>query len=151
MSATRIPESTGSWKAPSLEHASVRDAARLGVLTCPPETTLTTVARMLAHSHVHAIVVTYPEAESDSETRAWSVVTDVDVLRFRHDPEGFTAGGVGHRDLIVVTPDDALDAAAAKLVEAGQSHAVVVAKGTQHPIGMLSTLDIAGVIGWARA
>lgn len=151
MSLAEMYESGGSHRAPSLEHARVRDAMRMGVLTCPPQTSLTTVARMLAHNHVHAIVVTRPEAESDSESRAWSVVTADDVLRGRNDPDGLTAGGMAHRNYVTVSADDPLDEAAAKLVGAGQSHAVVLARDSDLPIGMVSTLDVAGVVGWGRA
>ena len=151
MSLAEIFESSGSYRTPSLEHARVRDAMRIGVLTCPPQTTLTTVARMLAHNHVHAIVVTRPDAEADSDERAWSIVTADDVLRGRHDPDGLTAGGMARADMVTVTADEPLEATAAKLLEHGCSHAVVVGAAGGHPVGMVSTLDIAGVVGWGRA
>ena len=141
----------GSYRMPNLEHARVRDAMRHGVLTCPPETSLTTVARMLAHNHVHAIVVTQPHAESDEAERAWAVVSDADVLRARRDAADATAGGLATTDVVTVAPDDPLDWVADRMLEHKASHAVVVAREDERPVGMISTLDIAGVVGWGRA
>lgn len=151
MSSTEIPEAGGSFRTPSLEHARARDVMRHGVLTCPPEASLTTVARMLSHNHVHALVVTRPDAEDDPDKTAWGVVTDRDVLRARRAPEDATAGGTASKDVVTVAADDPLDWVAERMLEHGSAHAVVVARDTDHPVGMISTLDIAGVVGWGRA
>jgi CBS domain-containing protein len=124
---------------------------RHGVLTCPPETSLTTVARMLAHNHVHAVVVTPPHVESDEEERTWAVVTDLHVLRARADTDAATAGGSASRDIVTVAADDPLDWVAERMVEHHTSHAVVVSREEDRPVGMISTLDLAGVLGWGRA
>jgi CBS domain-containing protein len=150
MSSTEIPSAAGSYRSPSLERARARDAMHHGVLTCPPETSLTTVARMLAHNHVHAVVVTQPHTESDEAEHAWAVVTDVDVLRARADTDAVTAGGTASRDVVMVAPDDPLDWVAQRMVEHHASHAVVVSREADRPVGMISTLDVAGVLGWGR-
>lgn len=144
-------ETEGSYRTPSLEHARVRDVMRHGVITCPPETPLTTVARMLAHNHVHAVVVTRPDAESDSAEATWGVVTDRDVLKGRRIPDDHTAGGYAGTDVVIVAPDDPLDWVAERMLEHNTTHAVVVARETERPVGMISTLDIAGIVGWGRA
>lgn len=151
MPSTRIPDAGGSHRAPSLEHARARDAMRHGVLTCPPETSLTTVARMMSHNHVHAVVVTRPDAESDAQELAWGVVTDRDVLRARRAPDDATAGGSASRDVVTVAADDPLDFVAEQMLEHGASHAVVTGRSTERPVGVISTLDVAGVVGWGRA
>jgi CBS domain-containing protein len=151
MSSTEIPAAAGSYRTPTLEHARARDAMHHGVITCPPETSLTTVARMLAHSHVHAVVVTQPHTESDEEESTWAVVTDLDVLRARADTDAATAGGSASRDVVIVAPDDPLDWVAERMVEHHTSHAVVVTRENDHPVGMISTLDLAGAVGWGRA
>jgi len=150
MSSTEIPGAAGSYTALSLEHARARDAMRHGVLTCPPETSLTNVARMMAHNHVHAVVVTQPHVESDEDEQTWGVVTDLDVLRARADTEAASAGGSASRDVVMVAPDDPLEWVAERMVEHRTSHAVVVARESGHPVGMISTLDLAGVVGWGR-
>ena len=43
----------------SLEHASIAEAMHPGVITCPSDTSLRTVARMMAAYSVHCIVVVY--------------------------------------------------------------------------------------------
>lgn len=149
--STESYSSQGSYRAPSLEHARARDAMRHGVLTCPPETSVTTVARMLAHNHVHAVVVTQPHVESDEEEHAWAIVTDRDVLRARRDPDAATAGGSAGRDIVMVAPEDPLDSVAERMLEHHASHAVVVERDTEQPVGMISTLDIAGVVARGRA
>ena len=151
MTTTGIPEVGGSYRTPTLEHARARDAMRHGVLTCPPETSLTTVARMMAHNHVHAVVVTRPAAESDAQELAWAVVTDRDVLRARRAADDATAGGSASRDIVTVAADDPLDFVAEEMLEHGVSHAVVTGRSTERPVGVISTLDIAGVVGWGRA
>ena len=47
----------GSYLTPSLEHARVADAMRAGVISCPPDTSMEDVARIMASNHVHAVVV----------------------------------------------------------------------------------------------
>ena len=149
--STQSHPEEGSYRTPSLEHARARDAMRHGVLTCPPETPLTTVARMLAHNHIHAVVVTRPEAESDADEAAWGVVTDHAVLKGRRAPDDHTAGGYATTDVVIVAADDPLDWVAEQMLEHNTTHAVVVERDTQRPVGMISTLDIAGIVGWGRA
>jgi CBS domain-containing protein len=47
----------GSYLIPSLEHARVSDAMRAGVISCPPDTSMEAVARIMASNHVHAVIV----------------------------------------------------------------------------------------------
>src|SRR5690242_9796763 len=55
MTATTPP--TGSYRLPSLERALVGDVMHPGVVSCPPETSLAGVARIMASHHIHAVVV----------------------------------------------------------------------------------------------
>jgi len=148
---TETYASEGSRRAPTLDHARARDAMRQGVITCPPETPLTIVARMLAHNHVHAVVVTRPEAESDADEATWGVVTDRAVLKGRRAPDDHTAGGYATTDVVTVAADDPLEWVAERMLEHDTTHAVVVERETQRPVGMISTLDLAGVVAWGRA
>ena len=47
-------------------------------------------------------------------------------------------------------PDDRLDDVAKRMLDQHTSHAVVVEPRTDRPVGVLSTLDIAGILGWGR-
>ena len=52
-----------SFEAPPFERATVLDAMRLGVVSCPPDTTLREVARIMATYRIHCVVVTDNERD----------------------------------------------------------------------------------------
>ena len=139
-----------SYLTPSFEHARVADAMRPRVLTCEPGTLLTAVAQQMASEHVHAIVV-LPEAvesEHERDRRPWAVITDLDILRSADSIAGRTASDVATGQVLLADPDERLPDVAQRMLEHGTSHAVVVEPRTGRPVGVLSTLDIAGILGW---
>ena len=140
----------GSYLTPSFEHARVADAMRPRVLTCDPGTLLVAVARRMASEHVHAIVVLLETVNPDGEVarRPWAVVTDHDVLRSAASAADQTAGDVATGEVLLAHPDEPLPDVAQRMLEHGTSHAVVVEPRTGSPVGVLSTLDIAGILGW---
>jgi CBS domain-containing protein len=140
----------GSYLAPRLEHATAGDAMRPQVLTCTPETPLVTAAQRMAGEHVHALVVLAPRGEDAVERYPWAVLTDRDLLRNAERAEELTAGDVASTDLLQVTPTDRLTEVARRMIEHAAGHAVVVDERTRRPVGVVSTLDIAGIVGWGR-
>ncbi len=140
----------GSYLTPSFEHARVADAMRPRVLTCDPGTLLVAVAQRMSNEHVHAIVVLLEavEPEGEIDRRPWAVVTDHDILRSATCVAERTAGDVATGEVLLAHPDERLPDVAQRMVEHGTSHAVVVEPRTGHPVGVLSTLDIAGILGW---
>ncbi|HEY8466260.1 MAG TPA: CBS domain-containing protein [Solirubrobacterales bacterium] len=137
-------KSRGSYRTPSYEHATVGDAMRLGVISCPAETPLRQVARMMATEHIHCVVV--------MQDRGWGVVTDSDLIRAAEgDLDTTTAGEVAGSAIPRLTPGDPLDRAARLMVEHEVSHVLVVDGTTGHATGVLSTLDVAGVLAWGEA
>jgi CBS domain-containing protein len=143
-------EPSGSYLTPSFEHARVADAMRPRVLTCAPGTPLTAVAQQMSSEHVHAIVVLPDAAAPDQggKRRPWAVVTDHDILRSAGDVGDRTAGEAATGEMLLAHPDDPLPDVAQRMLEHGTSHAVVVEPRTGRPVGVLSTLDIAGILGW---
>ena len=142
-------DSPGSYFTPSFEHARVADAMSPRVLTCEPGTLLMAVAQRMASEHVHAIVVLpEPEPEPESNRRPWAVITDQDILRSADSIAGLTAGDVATGEVLLANPDERLPDVAQRMLEHGTSHAVIVEPRTGRPIGVLSTLDIAGILGW---
>ncbi len=139
-----------SYLTPSFEHARVADAMRPRVLTCERGTLLTAVAQQMASEHVHAIVVLLEAIESEREIdrRPWAVITDQDILRSADSIAGRTVNDVATADVLLADPDEPLPDVAQRMVERGTSHAVVVEPRTGRPVGVLSTLDIAGILGW---
>jgi hypothetical protein len=47
-------------------------------------------------------------------------------------------------------PDDPLTDVAERILDQGTSHAVVVKPRTDRPVGVLSTLNVAGILGRGR-
>ena len=138
----------GSYLTPVYENARVQDAMRVGLFSCPPETPLRDVARMMATHHVHSVIVTDLGPEASGE-RPWSVVSDLDLVR-AGDATERTAGEVAATELVTVAADDRLAHAAQLMSEHDISHLVVVQPATGKPVGVLSTLDIAGVVAWGE-
>jgi CBS domain-containing protein len=139
----------GPYLAPSFERARVRDAMHPGVLTATSDTPLITVAQRMAGEHVHAIVVR-GEGEHAGGQRHWAVVTGQDVLRCADGVEELTAEEAASSVLLEVHPDDRLADVAARMLEHGATHVLVVEPDTDRPIGVTSTLDIAWIVAWGR-
>ena len=137
---------SGSYLTPSFEHSRVADAMRPRVLTCEPGTMLVAVAQRMASEHVHAIVV-LPEGD-DPDRRPWAVITDHDILRNAASITDRTAGDIATGEVLLAHPDERLPDVAQRMLDHGTSHAVVVEPRTGRPVGVLSTLDIAGILGW---
>jgi CBS domain-containing protein len=101
---------------------------------------------------VHAIVVLHETVGADGEIgrRPWAVVTDHDILRNAAHIADRTAGDATTGEVLLAQPDERLPDVAERMLEHGTSHAVVVEPRSGRPVGVLSTLDIAGVLGWGR-
>jgi CBS domain-containing protein len=126
------------------EHATVGDAMRQEVIYCPPEAPLRTVAQIMVQDRIHCVVV--------GAGQGWGVVSDRDLLRAAEGGiDGVSAGEVAASDLPTVTVDDPLDRARELLVEHEVGHALVVDPGSGRPVGVLSTLDLVGVLAVGRS
>jgi CBS domain-containing protein len=130
----------------SLDAAYVEDVMHPGVVTRFFETPLATVARMMATHRVHC-VVGLGDATSD-DTRLWGLVTDRDVVAAAAtDYAHRTAGTSSASEAVTIGPRETLRRAAEVMTERGLSHLLVVEPGSDRPVGVVSTLDIAGVVG----
>ena len=146
-----IQPSRGSYLSPSFEHATVADVMHPGVVSCPPDAPLVTVAQTMATHHVHSVVVSGIGSDAvRGEHLVWGLVTDMDVVRAAEfGIEGQTAESVARSRPLTVEAS-ALLATAARLMDVhGSSHLIVVSNGA--PLGVLSSLDIAGALAWGRA
>jgi CBS domain-containing protein len=141
----------GSYLTPALEHATVLDAMHPGVLTCAPDASLVDVARMMATHHVHAVAVLGIDAPEHARL-VWGIVSDLDVVRAAQTAgtETVTAGKVAATEPVTVDADEPLLTAAQVMQEHDVHHLVVVSGRDPRPIGILSSLDVAGVIAWGR-
>ena len=140
----------GSDRAPALEHALVEDVMRAGIISCGPETDLTTVARMMATNHVHAVVVSGIEPmPNGGEHLTWGIVSALDLVTAALPGVGAPlAGEIASTEIVTVEAKEPLPSAVQLMVEHQLSHLLVVV-GAQ-PVGILSTLDIAGCLAWGE-
>ncbi|HUJ54920.1 MAG TPA: CBS domain-containing protein [Gaiellaceae bacterium] len=124
--------------------AMVGDAMSPGIISCPPETPLRVVARMMSTFSVHAVFVFEHQDEDDEAHRLWGVVSDLDlVAASRLDVDSLTAGASAVTPLVTVTAERPLGEAASLMAQHGIAHLAVTDPLTRRPIGVVSTLDIA--------
>jgi predicted transcriptional regulator len=81
--------------APNFKEASVVDAMRIGVVSCPSDTPVKEVARIMATYRIHCVVVSEME-----DGRPTGVVTDIDLARAAAaGPEQWTAGQLARSEV----------------------------------------------------
>ena len=129
------------------ETATVGDAMSRGVISCPPETPLRVVARMMATFGVHAIFVFEHTDDDDGSPRLWSVVSDLDLVAATQlDLDTLTAGTTAVTPLVSVEPDTSVGEAGTLMAQYGIAHLAVTEPSCRRPIGVISTLDIARAV-----
>ena len=128
-----------------LQKLRVVDAMHPGVIACPFETSLQTVARMMATYRVHAVVVLAHEGDEIPGSAIWGVVSDTDLLRAARAPDfdAQTANELAATPALTVASSESLERAVQLMVEHELSHLIVVERRSGRPIGVLSTLDVA--------
>jgi CBS domain-containing protein len=127
-------------RARSLTHIRVKDCMHHGVMTCGRDDSVRHVAAIMANYRVHAVVVT-----NGNGGRPVGIISDLDVAGAAATGADCTAMEVAATELLGVSSDDSLVRAAQLMSEHGVSHLVVLDSAGGYPLGILSTLDIAGV------
>jgi CBS domain-containing protein len=136
-----------SYIGPAFDAAKVRDAMRVGVITCRPETKLADVARMMVGYDVHSVVV----AEAGGAGEPWGIVTSLDLARAPDELDSVTAGEVASTDLVTVPSNESLARAAELMSEHGITHLIAVQPDTNEPAGMVSARGIAAALAYGRS
>ena len=127
--------------------ATAGDVMSRGVISCPPETPLRVVAKMMATHGVHAIFVFEHTDEDDEDPRLWAVVSDLDlVAATRLDLDTLTAGATAVTPLVSVATDCPISEAGSLMAQYGIAHLAVTDPVSRRPIGVISTLDIAQAV-----
>ena len=138
----------GRSMTPAVGHATVREAMCPQVFTCPADAPLRDVARTMASEHVHAVIV----AGAGTGGRDWGIASDMDLIRAaREEIDERTASWAAASEFLSVAPDETVDRALQMMTEHDVAHLVVVEPGSDRPVGVISTLDIAGLLAWGRA
>jgi CBS domain-containing protein len=127
----------------SLASVRVVEAMHVGVVTCGPDASLSTVAGMMAAHRIHAVVVAPGTEASD-----WGLVSDLDLATAVSEGSlgAATAGQVASTPNVSVRPEESVARAAQLMREYDTHHLIVLAPGAERPVGIVSTLDIADVV-----
>jgi CBS domain-containing protein len=128
---------------PAFEKATVADVMRPGVMSCPPNTSLVTVAQTMTAHNIHAVVVSGLTAELVAGDQvAWGMLSDMDLMRaVLSGIRDRRARDYTRSDAVAIQPSATLLHAAALMIKHDTAHLVVTDIG--RPIGMVSTLDVA--------
>ena len=131
----------------AFETGTVGDAMSRGVISCPPETPLRVVARMMTTYGVHAIFVFDCVDEDDEVPHLWAVVSDLDLVAATQlDLDTLTAGTTAVTPLVSVAADSSIGEAGSLMAQYGVAHLAVTEPDSRRPIGVISTLDIARAV-----
>ena len=119
-----------------------------GLVRCPRHASLRAVAALMTDAHVHCVVV----IDDASDRRSlWGVVSDLDLIaaatvRSLDEQE---AGGSAMKPAVTIGAYEPLAVAAGLMTKHGVSHLVVVDPVKERPLGVISTLDVAGALAAA--
>ena len=78
------------------------------------------------------------------------MLTDRDLLANAGRVDDLTAADVASPAVLEIRPEDSLSDVADRMLAAGTSHAIVEEPSSGRPVGVVSTLDIAGILAWGR-
>lgn len=130
---------------PDLTQLTVHQVMSRSLLTCRPETPARDVARMMATHAVHAVPI-----EPEADGGPLRVVTVTELAQIACSAAQHTA--LEARDVAVdavtATPEEALPTAAARMLDRGATHLLVVDQDSRQPVGVVSAADIVSRWSW---
>jgi CBS domain-containing protein len=124
-----------------VDEVSVIDAMRPGVVTCLPEDRLATVAAIMVTHGIHAVVL------GPVEERTPLIVSDLDLVRAALERADARASDIAREPVATVDADAPLGDAVAMMSERGVGHLLVTGPGSAAPAGVVSSFDVASVLG----
>jgi len=144
--ATDTPATSAEDLRDRLSITPIREAMQLGFFECSPDAEVAAIAGLLATHQVHCLVV--PSVDGDHDRRSWAMVSDREILAALLDgPATRTAGEIARRDVVGIQPRESLLRAAGLMRQRDVAHLVVLSPGTDRPVGIISSLDIARAAG----
>ncbi len=151
MSSSMLPPKRGSDRLPALAHASVGDVMHPGIVSCSPDAPLEDVARLMVNHHIHSVVVSGVFRTRHGERLGWGVISSLDLVGAAlPTPETATAGDIAGTEVVTVEADEGLEQAARLMIDHQLPHLLVIDAPRGEPIGILSSLDIAGAVAWGE-
>ena len=135
----------GDYLRPAFHNATVADVMTPGIITCAPETPLEEVAELMATHRVHAVAV----GGIAVDHLVWGIIDSLDLVGALREPEAHPfAEAISRPPLRAIEPGAPLGEAVRLMDEGRVSHLVVV--DGERPVGVISSLDIAGAAAWGR-
>jgi CBS domain-containing protein len=116
----------------------VSDCMHTGILSCASDAPLAEVAGIMSKHRVHAVAVSDHQGR-----RPVGVVSDLDVVAAAVSGVEPNALQAAATEPLAVSASESLYRAAQLMAEHGVTHLVVLDAAGGHPVGVLSTLDIA--------
>ncbi len=126
-----------------LARVTVSDAMHTGILMTDPDTPLPVVARLMADRKVHAVAI----ADEGYTRRPLSIVSTLDVAAAVASASDVTAAQAATSEVITVRADESIEDAARLMVDNQVEHLIVVNPSSGHAEGILSSIDVAAVLG----
>src|SRR6476660_1788067 len=122
------------------EGTTVLGAMTTGVVNCPPDTPLQSVAHLMVEHGVHAVYVFDYGFEDDETVIPWGLVSDLDLVSAaRGDLDTATARAAAATPLVTILATDTLDTAARLMGDRRISHLAVLDPASRRPVGVIST------------
>jgi CBS domain-containing protein len=100
----------------------------------------------MADERIHCVVVAGIVDTAAGEELSWGVLTDRDVMEAAFGGGGATTAGELARDVAIVDRTDSVRQAAELMHSLGTSHLVVADLRTTNAVGVISSLDVAGLV-----
>lgn len=129
---------------------TVADVMTTGAIDAAPQTPLLEVAARMAERRVHCVIVDgLARGRRGAEELVWGIVSDLDLLSAvaagRLDA---SAGEMAATEIVTIEPSEPIEQAARLMAQHECTHLVVVSDDAR-PVGVLSSLDIAGALSHA--
>jgi len=132
--------------ATAMHSTRVRDAMHPGIVACTPTATAAEVAQVMATCRVHCVLIV--AAEGDGHPAISGVVSDLDLVSWATSGRAhLSAGAVASAPAGSIGPGASVYEAAQAMAQRGATHLVVVDPRRHVPLGIISALDVAMVLG----
>jgi len=118
---------------------ALRDVMRPGVITCPPEASLTAIATTMVTYGIHSVIVASP---ADTPL----IVTDFELVRAARERPDVRASELAREPAATLPIDATLDDAVEVMTVRSISHVVAVDPAAGALAGVVSSLDVAAAI-----
>jgi CBS domain-containing protein len=130
-----------------LRTTRVTDVMHHGIVSCSQAASASEIARIMVSCRVHCVAVMGLSHDQRHDPLIWGIVSDLDLLDAATDPgTPATAATLAKEPVISIRPTMSVHDAAKAMVQYGAAHVVVVDPERRTPLGVLSTLDIAGLL-----